>query len=119
MKIKAPFKISYDAPYKLRVWGFGLGYLPMGLIGFGYNVRGSSATLPLGCGWKAKPNGQVQIEACRAGVASMKTIYEILWNGKQVNTAISLTMAKQTKLGMERDYGPLPKDTLTIRRVNA
>ena len=47
----------------------------------------------------------------------MKTIYFILWNGKRVNTAISLAAAKQTQAGMERDYGPLAKGTLTIRRA--
>ena len=35
----------------------------------------------------------------------MKITHAILWNGKRVNTAISLAMAKQTKAGMERDYG--------------
>jgi hypothetical protein len=48
----------------------------------------------------------------------VKITHAILWNGKQVNTAISLAMAKQTKAGMERDYGPLPKGTLTIRKVS-
>ncbi|VVB52102.1 Uncharacterised protein [uncultured archaeon] len=47
----------------------------------------------------------------------MKITHAIFWNGKQVNTAISLQMAKQTKVGMERDYGPLPKGTLTIKAV--
>ena len=48
---------------------------------------------------------------------TMKITYTILWNGRQVNTAVSLAMAKQTKTGMERDFGPLPKGTLTIRKV--
>lgn len=62
MKIRAPFRISYDGPDSLRVWGFGLGYLPMQFLGWGYNVRGFAARLPLGRIWKAhRTNGQPQI----------------------------------------------------------
>jgi hypothetical protein len=40
----------------------------------------------------------------------------ILWNGKQVNTASSKEMAQAIVKGTERDYGPLPKGTLKIRK---
>ena len=33
---------------------------------------------------------------------NVKITHAILWNGRQVNTAISLSMAKQAKAGMER-----------------
>jgi len=36
MKIKAPFKITYDGPHKVRVWG--LGAAPG--FEFGYNMAG-------------------------------------------------------------------------------
>ena len=47
----------------------------------------------------------------------MSNTHAIFWNGTRVNSATSLAMAQQTKAGMERDYGPLPKGTLTIRKV--
>jgi len=62
VKIKAPFRIAFDAPFKFRVWGFGLGYLPMGFLKFCYNLRGSVHYLPIGIMWKAnRSTGQPQI----------------------------------------------------------
>jgi hypothetical protein len=63
VKIKAPFKVAYDGPFTFRIWGFGLGYvpIPMGHLGFGYNVSGSAAQLPFGQNWKSKKNGEVEL----------------------------------------------------------
>lgn len=49
----------------------------------------------------------------------MKTQYQVRWNGKVINTLDTLESAKQTLKGTERDYGPLPKGTLTITDVEA
>lgn len=46
-----------------------------------------------------------------------KKQYGIFWNGKRINTARSKQEAEQTIRGTERDYGPLPKGTLTYREV--
>lgn len=45
--------------------------------------------------------------------------YRIYWNGKRVNEVRGLEAAKRTIKGTERDYGPLPKGTLTYRKVAA
>jgi len=45
--------------------------------------------------------------------------YGIFWNGKRVNTAESKEAAKQIVRGTDRDYGPLPKGTLTYQKVRA
>jgi hypothetical protein len=66
VRIKAPFKVSYDGPFTFRIWGFGLGYLPMGFLGWGYNVRGHYAAFPWGVGWRAnKRTGAPEIESHR------------------------------------------------------
>ena len=61
MKVKAPFKIAYDGPYSFRVWGYGLGYLPMGFLQFGYNLRGSAARLNVHSWWRTDRNGKPYI----------------------------------------------------------
>jgi hypothetical protein len=61
MKIKAPFKVTYDSSTRYRIWGFGLGYLPMCFLCFGYNVRNSAGTLPSGIFWQWTRKGQVQV----------------------------------------------------------
>ena len=48
----------------------------------------------------------------------MKDTYRIYWNGKQINEVRGLEAAKQTVKGTERDFGPLPKGTLTYRKVH-
>lgn len=61
MKIRAPFKITYDGPHSYRVWGFGLGYLATQFLGWGYNLRGCAARLPLGYGWRSNRRGVPEV----------------------------------------------------------
>ncbi len=49
--------------------------------------------------------------------AIMKDTYKIYWNGKQINEVKGLETTKQTVMGIERDFGPLPKGTLTYRKA--
>lgn len=65
MKVKAPFKLSYDGYGKIRCWCYGLGN-PVGwptALKWGYNIGGSSWWLPLGVVWKLiRHKGAWQVE---------------------------------------------------------
>lgn len=66
IKIRAPFKLSYDGEGLIRVWGYGLSRLFSTTLRWGYNVSGHSSVLPSGCFWRWRERqGQsiVQIES--------------------------------------------------------
>lgn len=65
MKVRAPFKISYGGPQRFEVWGWGLGYLPMGILAFGYNLRGALWAMPPGTWWDIGRKGHLEVRSVK------------------------------------------------------